>query len=162
VESEDTIGKQTRGCPAGILDIEVPDYCATDKRQTDSAPAMTRHQMGPRQESTRTQWSTHFRAINHSGISGRCLTLLPRGPESQLVENDGTDLAEQAYRAGSITLTDVLDANRQLLVAQDELDANRADAARAAVGVFRALGGGWEQDHIATRHDGQRASSKTT
>ncbi len=30
------------------------------------------------------------------------------------------DLAEQAYRAGSITLTDVLDADRQLLAAQDE------------------------------------------
>jgi outer membrane protein TolC len=73
------------------------------------------------------------------------------------------DLAEQAYRAGSITLTDVLDANRQLLVAQDELDANRADAARAAVGVFRALGGGWEsQYHIADRHDRTHASSKTT
>src|SRR5216683_1792020 len=73
------------------------------------------------------------------------------------------DLAEQAYRAGSITLTDVLDADRQLLVAQDELDANRADAARAAVGVFRALGGGWEsRDHIAARHDGARASSKTS
>jgi NodT family efflux transporter outer membrane factor (OMF) lipoprotein len=73
------------------------------------------------------------------------------------------DLAEQAYRAGSITLTDVLDANRQLLVAQDELDGNRADAARSAVGVFRALGGGWDsQDHIATRHDGPRASSRTT
>jgi NodT family efflux transporter outer membrane factor (OMF) lipoprotein len=54
------------------------------------------------------------------------------------------DLSEQAYRAGSITLTDVLDADRQLLVAKDELDANRADTARAAVGVFRALGGGWE------------------
>jgi len=73
------------------------------------------------------------------------------------------DLAEQAYRAGSITLTDVLDANRQLLVAQDELDANRADAARAAVGVFRAFGGGWEsQDHVATRHDGPGASGGTT
>jgi outer membrane protein TolC len=73
------------------------------------------------------------------------------------------DLAEQAYRAGSITLTDVLDANRQLLIAQDELDANRADAGRAAVGVFRALGGGWEsQDDIAARHNGPRASSKTS
>jgi NodT family efflux transporter outer membrane factor (OMF) lipoprotein len=73
------------------------------------------------------------------------------------------DLAEQAYRAGSITLTDVLDADRQLLVAQDELDANRSDTARAAVGVFRAFGGGWEaQDHIADRHDGTHASSKTT
>lgn len=61
------------------------------------------------------------------------------------------DLAEQACRAGSITLTDVLDADRQLLVAQDEFDANRADAARAAVGVFRALGGRWEsQTHTGT------------
>jgi NodT family efflux transporter outer membrane factor (OMF) lipoprotein len=54
------------------------------------------------------------------------------------------DLSEQAYRAGSITLTDVLDTDRQLLAAQDELDANRAAAARAAVVVFRSFGGGWE------------------
>jgi NodT family efflux transporter outer membrane factor (OMF) lipoprotein len=53
------------------------------------------------------------------------------------------DLSEQAYRAGSITLTDVLDADRQLLTARDEADSSRADAARAAVGVYRALGGGW-------------------
>ncbi|MGF6505836.1 efflux transporter outer membrane subunit [Paraburkholderia sp. 32] len=54
------------------------------------------------------------------------------------------DLSEKAYRAGSITLTDVLDADRQLLVARDDLDATRADAARAAVRTFRALGGGWD------------------
>jgi outer membrane protein TolC len=53
------------------------------------------------------------------------------------------DLSEQAYRAGSITLTDALDADSQLLTARDELDTGRADAARAAVGVYRALGGGW-------------------
>ncbi len=53
------------------------------------------------------------------------------------------DLSQQAYAAGSIPLTDVLDADRQLLVAQDELALNRADAARAAVLSFRALGGGW-------------------
>jgi len=53
------------------------------------------------------------------------------------------DLSEQAYRAGSITLTDVLDADRQLLIARDEVDSSRANAARAAVGVYRALGGGW-------------------
>ena len=57
------------------------------------------------------------------------------------------DLSEQAYRAGSITLTDVLDADRQLLAAQDELDASKADSARAAVVVFRALGGGWDAPH---------------
>ncbi|WP_207005768.1 efflux transporter outer membrane subunit, partial [Trinickia mobilis] len=54
------------------------------------------------------------------------------------------DLSEHAYKAGAITLTDVLDADRQLLVARDELDGTRADAARAAVTVFRAFGGGWD------------------
>lgn len=54
------------------------------------------------------------------------------------------DLSQGAYRAGAITLTDVLDADRQLLTAQDQLAANRADAARAAVGVFRSFGGGWQ------------------
>jgi NodT family efflux transporter outer membrane factor (OMF) lipoprotein len=54
------------------------------------------------------------------------------------------DLSQEAYRAGSITLTDVLDADRELLIAQDQLDANRADAARAAVLVFRSFGGGWQ------------------
>ncbi|BAN26686.1 efflux transporter outer membrane subunit [Caballeronia insecticola] len=53
------------------------------------------------------------------------------------------DLSQRAYKAGAITLTDVLDADRQLLVARDDLDATRADAARAAVGAYRALGGGW-------------------
>jgi NodT family efflux transporter outer membrane factor (OMF) lipoprotein len=54
------------------------------------------------------------------------------------------DLSQKAYQAGSITLTDVLDADRQLLTARDELDSNRTDAARAAVRTFRALGGGWD------------------
>ncbi|AJK45793.1 efflux transporter outer membrane subunit [Burkholderia plantarii] len=53
------------------------------------------------------------------------------------------DLSQKAYKAGAITLTDVLDADRQLLGARDDLDATRSDAARAAVSVFRALGGGW-------------------
>jgi len=54
------------------------------------------------------------------------------------------DLSEQSYAAGVIPLTDVLDADRQLLVAKDELAVARESAARAAVGSFRALGGGWQ------------------
>jgi NodT family efflux transporter outer membrane factor (OMF) lipoprotein len=54
------------------------------------------------------------------------------------------DLSEKAYRAGSITLTDVLDADRQLLESRDDLDATKSDAARAAVRTFRSLGGGWD------------------
>ncbi len=53
------------------------------------------------------------------------------------------DLSEQSYEAGVIPLTDVLDANRQLLVAKDDLAFTRELAARAAVASFRALGGGW-------------------
>ena len=55
-----------------------------------------------------------------------------------------SDLSQEAYRDGSITLTDVLDADRQLLTAQDQLAENRADAARASVVVFRSFGGGWQ------------------
>lgn len=51
--------------------------------------------------------------------------------------------SEAAYRGGVIALTDVLDADRLLLVARDELASARADEARAAVSSFRALGGGW-------------------
>jgi outer membrane protein TolC len=58
------------------------------------------------------------------------------------------DLSERAYKAGAITLTDVLDADRQLLVARDDLDSTRVDAARAAVSAFRALGGGWDLPSI--------------
>jgi len=53
------------------------------------------------------------------------------------------DLAAEAYQGGLISLTDVLDADRLLLVAQDQLAKTRADSARAAVASFRALGGGW-------------------
>jgi NodT family efflux transporter outer membrane factor (OMF) lipoprotein len=53
------------------------------------------------------------------------------------------DASQDAYQGGVSALTDVLDADRQLLGAQDELAQTRADSARSAVGIFRALGGGW-------------------
>lgn len=53
------------------------------------------------------------------------------------------DASQEAYQGGVIALTDVLDADRQLLTAQDQLAQTRVDSARAAVGAYRALGGGW-------------------
>jgi NodT family efflux transporter outer membrane factor (OMF) lipoprotein len=53
------------------------------------------------------------------------------------------DLSQQSYSSGVIPLTDVLDEDRQLLTARDDLALNQANAARAAVRAFRALGGGW-------------------
>src|SRR5437763_16775953 len=52
------------------------------------------------------------------------------------------DASQEAYQGGVIALTDVIDADRQLLTAQDELAQTRADSARTAGGTFRALRGG--------------------
>lgn len=52
-------------------------------------------------------------------------------------------LVQENYKAGAVSLTDVLDANRELLAARDKLAQARFDTARAAVASFRALGGGW-------------------
>ncbi|PWB81006.1 MAG: RND transporter [Methylocystaceae bacterium] len=60
-----------------------------------------------------------------------------------------------AYEAGAIGLTDVLDADRQLLVARDSLAHRRAASARAAVAIFRALG----IDADATAGSGGRAAA---
>jgi outer membrane protein TolC len=51
--------------------------------------------------------------------------------------------SQYAHKGGVISLTDLLDADRQLLAAKDELAPTCADAARAAVSSFRALGRGW-------------------
>lgn len=61
------------------------------------------------------------------------------------------DLSSQSYKAGIIPLTDVLDANRQLLEAQDRQADNQSETARAAVRSFRAIGGGWEGATATTR-----------
>jgi outer membrane protein TolC len=57
------------------------------------------------------------------------------------------NLSQSAYQGGVIPLTDVLDANRQLLLAQDALASARVEAASAAVSAFRAVGGGWSSDN---------------
>lgn len=53
------------------------------------------------------------------------------------------DSSQRAYTDGAITLTDVLNADRELLQAQDQLALDRANTEQDSVSVFRALGGGW-------------------
>jgi NodT family efflux transporter outer membrane factor (OMF) lipoprotein len=78
--------------------------------------------------------------------------------ESQLVSlTRARDLSQRAYEADSIPLTDVLDANRQLLSLTDQLDETRAATARAAVGAFRAFGGGWSPPTSAAATAPQRS-----
>jgi outer membrane protein, multidrug efflux system len=52
-------------------------------------------------------------------------------------------LAEVRYREGADDLLSVLDAQRTLFDAQDQLALTRLDRLAAAVALFRALGGGW-------------------
>jgi NodT family efflux transporter outer membrane factor (OMF) lipoprotein len=62
------------------------------------------------------------------------------------------DQARQAYEQGVTSLVEVRDADRELLAASDQLEQTRADAARAAVAAFRALGGGWRADERLARN----------
>jgi len=59
-------------------------------------------------------------------------------------DREARDAAQDAYAGGAVSLIEVLDADRELLSARDQLARVDADDARAAVAVFRALGGGWE------------------
>jgi NodT family efflux transporter outer membrane factor (OMF) lipoprotein len=54
------------------------------------------------------------------------------------------NLAEIRYREGAGDLLAVLDAQRSLFAAQDQLTQARLERLAAAVGLFKALGGGWE------------------
>jgi len=82
-------------------------------------------------------------------VENSFMSLVQLEAQTQQLDHEVTSLArardtsQDAYRGGVIGLTDVLDADRQLLVAQDELARTKADAGRAAVASFRALGGGW-------------------
>ena len=54
------------------------------------------------------------------------------------------ELAELRYREGAVDLLAVLDAQRTLFQAEDRLTQIRLARLQSAVGLFRALGGGWE------------------
>lgn len=58
-------------------------------------------------------------------------------------------LAEVRYRQGADDLLTVLDAQRTLFSAQDQLAQVRLDRLQAAVSLYKALGGGWSGPQIA-------------
>ena len=56
----------------------------------------------------------------------------------------GLELAEMRYRAGLDDLFQLLDAQRRLISLESEIAAADAALLSSAVGVYKALGGGWE------------------
>jgi len=60
-------------------------------------------------------------------------------------------LARTRYRAGAIDLYEVLDAERNVLVAQNAFADSRTRSATAAVALYQALAGGWPQHEMLQR-----------
>jgi outer membrane protein, multidrug efflux system len=64
--------------------------------------------------------------------------------EVQTKAREALRLAEVRYREGADDLLSVLDAQRTLFDAQDQLAQIRLDRLAAAVSLYKALGGGWQ------------------
>lgn len=56
------------------------------------------------------------------------------------------ELAQNRYKAGAITLQNLLDTQRSWFQSQDSLVQQRAAWLQATVSLYRALGGGWQAD----------------
>jgi multidrug efflux system outer membrane protein len=67
------------------------------------------------------------------------------------VAADYLKLADLRFRAGVISYLEVLDAQRQLLSAQLDLNAGELSQRLAAVQLYKALGGGWQPANEAAR-----------
>ncbi|WP_377153027.1 efflux transporter outer membrane subunit [Roseateles sp. UC29_93] len=72
------------------------------------------------------------------------------------------DAAEDAYKGGAASLIEVLQEDRLLLGARDQLAQLDANHARAAVSAFRAFGGGWDAPVMAAPDTQPVPSSQTT
>src|SRR5690606_26468672 len=55
------------------------------------------------------------------------------------------ELAQARYKAGAITLQNLLDTQRSWFQSQDSLVQQRAAWLQATVSLYRALGGGWQE-----------------
>jgi NodT family efflux transporter outer membrane factor (OMF) lipoprotein len=71
--------------------------------------------------------------------------------EVEARSQDALRLAQIRYRAGADDLLTVLDAQRTLFAAQDQLAQIQLNRLQAAVSLYKALGGGWStSDAVAT------------
>jgi multidrug efflux system outer membrane protein len=69
-------------------------------------------------------------------------------------------LAEIRYREGADDLLTVLEAQRTLFQAQDQLAAIRLDRLAGTVGLYKALGGGWTGDSAAVARQSSLVESQ--
>jgi NodT family efflux transporter outer membrane factor (OMF) lipoprotein len=76
--------------------------------------------------------------------------------ESSLARARENSLA--AYQGGVVSLIELLNADGNLLQMRDEKAQAQAEAARAAISSFRALGGGWDARNASSNRYGEMLS----
>jgi len=69
-------------------------------------------------------------------------------------------LAQDQYRAGLVDFNNVLDAQRSLLVLQDELSQSNGAVISNLIRLYKALGGGWESYETIENEPGNAAKAK--
>ena len=69
--------------------------------------------------------------------------IYPDGRLSSMLR-DRVDVGIQLYQAGLVDFNNVLDAQRSLLILQDELNQSNGAVISNLIRLYKALGGGWE------------------
>ena len=81
--------------------------------------------------------------------------------EVEAANRRAVQLADERYRSGLVDFLDVLDAQRSLLVSQDELARSERTLGQNLVRLYKALGGGWSgPENIAAAVHGTETAAK--
>ncbi len=70
--------------------------------------------------------------------------------EQATASRTAAELARIQYREGAVDFLRLLDAERTLLQAEDEVAAAEASLNSSVVVIYKALGGGWEAAPVPT------------
>lgn len=76
-----------------------------------------------------------------------------------LQRDKAEQLAQRMYRGGTLSLFEVLDAQREQLAAQDARAQSQVNAVRSSIALYKALAGGWSEaddSHVWTDSDKPR------
>lgn len=100
-----------------------------------NAEALARY----RQSMLRATEDVENALVQHTQLDAERRELLDEVAADQRARDSSAD----AFKGGASSLTEVLEQDRQLLSARDQLASAQTSTGRAAVATFRALGGGW-------------------
>jgi len=85
---------------------------------------------------------------DYSKRQQRLLSLVRQSEASR----KAADLASIRYREGTVDYLVLLDAERERLSAEDAQAQGEVDLYRGIVAIYKALGGGWQAENVATAH----------